>query len=408
MALNTNPFVEGIDPSGTFGGYASVLLQLIRQAQPSSTYGMILFDTATPDVTGANAWRKRCIWVNLTTPGTPTVNVYKEGGSPGWSNVQALIPPNTITTAMIQNAAVTLAKLSVSGGTANQLIRVNAGGTAFEFVSLASLVTTGSIPVGSLITTGIPAGQLRFAGTVGPGTATWYDAQQIINALADASIGSDLIAPPGALAARSKFLTARTADTFATWRYFEPNVDILNDTMNGSKLQAGTVGPERIYSTGVPDGYLLSKVAGVPDWVAPPVIPVAPMTREFAYIAGPSASLLNSSETQIYVGTTLDQPTTNAQWNSASGEYTALNTGYFKFTVCAYATGNLVIRLKKNGTIVSHTYQNTGDSLVVLTHIEKVVTANTDVFAIFAYVPGLSNLTLRDHSSFTIERIDTV
>ena len=272
MALNTNPFVEGIDPSGTFGGYASVLLQLIRQAQPSSTYGMILFDTATPDVTGANAWRKRCIWVNLTTPGTPTVNVYKEGGSPGWSNVQALIPPNTITTAMIQNAAVTLAKLSVSGGAANQLIRVNGTGTAFEFVSLASLVTTGSIPVGSLITTGIPAGQLRFAGTIGPGTATWYDAQQIINALANAAIASDLIAPAPITSTRSKQLTTRTADTFATWRYFEPNVDILNDTMNGSKLQAGTVGPERIYSTGVPDGYLLSKVSGVPDWVAPTAV----------------------------------------------------------------------------------------------------------------------------------------
>jgi hypothetical protein len=269
MALNTNPFVEGIDPSATFGGYASVLLQLIRQAQPSSTYGMILFDTTAPDVTGANAWRKRCIWVNLTTPGTPTVNVYKEGGSPGWSNVQALIPPNTITTAMIQNAAVTLAKLSVSGGTANQLIRINGTGTAFEFVSLASLVTAGSIPVGSLITTGIPAGQLRFAGVVGPGVATWYDAQQIINNLANASIPTDLIGPAPITSTRSKMLTTRTADTFATWRYFEPNVDILNDTLSGSKLQANTVGPERIVSTGIPDGYLLGKVAGVPDWVAP-------------------------------------------------------------------------------------------------------------------------------------------
>lgn len=269
MALNTNPFVEGIDPSATFGGYASVLLQLIRQAQPSSTYGMILFDTTAPDVTGANAWRKRCIWIDLTVPGTPTVNVYKEGGSPGWANVQSVIPNNTITTAMIQNAAVTLAKLSVSGGTANQLIRVNGTGTAFEFVSLASLVTAGSIPVGSLITTGIPAGQLRFAGVVGPNVATWYDAQQIINALANASIGSDLIGPAPITSTRSKMLTTRTADTFATWRYFEPNVDILNDTMNGSKLQANTVGPERIISTSIPDGYLLGKVAGVPDWVAP-------------------------------------------------------------------------------------------------------------------------------------------
>ena len=282
MALNTNPFVEGIDPSGTFGGYASVLLQLIRQAQPSSTYGMILFDTATPDVTGANAWRKRCIWVNLTTPGTPTVNVYKEGGSPGWSNVQALIPPLTIKNSMISNPdpldadkGISITKLAPIGGTANQLIRINGTATGFQFVSLASLVTTGSIPVGSLITTGIPAGQLRFAGTVGPGTATWYDAQQIINALANAAIASDLIAPAPITSTRSKQLTTRTADTFATWRYFEPNVDILNDTMNGSKLQAGTVGPERLYSTGVPDGYLLSKVAGVPDWVAPTPVTTA-------------------------------------------------------------------------------------------------------------------------------------
>ena len=271
MALNTNPFVEGIDPSATFGGYASVLLQLIRQAQPSSTYGMILFDTTAPDVTGANAWRKRCIWIDLTVPGTPTVNVYKEGGSPGWANVQSVIPNNTITTAMIQNAAVTLAKLSVSGGTANQLIRVNGTGTAFEFVSLGSLVTAGSIPVGSLITTGIPAGQLRFAGVVGPGVATWYDAQQIINALADASIGSDLIAPAPITSTRSKMLTTRTADTFATWRYFEPNVDILNDTLSGSKLQANTVAPDKIVSTSVPDGSVLTKIAGVPDWAPAPL-----------------------------------------------------------------------------------------------------------------------------------------
>jgi hypothetical protein len=277
MALNTNPFVEGIDPTSTFGGYASVLLQLIRQAQPSSTYGMILFDTTAPDVTGANAWRKRCIWIDLTVPGTPTVNVYKEGGSPGWANVQALIPPLTVKNSMISNPnpldadkGISITKFAPNGGTANQLIRVNGTATAFEFVSLASLVTVGSIPVGSLITTGIPAGQLRFAGVVGPGTATWYDAQQIINALSNAAIGTDLIAPAPVTSTRSKLLTTRTADTFATWRYFEPNVDILNDTMNGSKLQAGTVGPERIYSTGVPDGYLLSKVAGVPDWIPAP------------------------------------------------------------------------------------------------------------------------------------------
>jgi len=269
MALNTNPFIEGINPTATFGGYASVLLQLIRQAIPSSTYGMILFDTTAPDVTGSNAWRKTCVWLNLTNPNIPTVNVYKEGTSPGWINVNNIIGNGAISTAMIANGAVTLPKLSTSGGTALQLIRVNATATNFEFVSLASLVTVGSIPVGSLITTGIPPGELRFAGVFGPTTANWIQPIQIINALVDGSISPDLLAPPGALSARSQFLTARTADTFAAYRYFEPNVDMLNATMNGSKLQDATVGPEKIYSAGVPDGYLLGKVAGVPDWVAP-------------------------------------------------------------------------------------------------------------------------------------------
>ena len=270
MALNSNPFVEGIDPTSTFGGYASVLLQLIREAKPSSTYGMILFDTTAPDVTGANAWRKRSIWISLLNPALPTVNVYRES-APGWVNVNDVISPNTITTAMIQNAAVTLAKLSTAGGTANQLIRVNAGGTAFEFVSLSSLVTTGSIPVGSLITTGIPAGQLRFAGTFGPGVANWYTSQTIINDLVNGAIPTDLLSPAPLATTRSKFLTGRIGDTFAGWRFLEPNVDILNDTLSGGKLQNGTVAPIKIESAGIPDGYLLSKVAGVPDWVAPPL-----------------------------------------------------------------------------------------------------------------------------------------
>jgi hypothetical protein len=269
MALNTNPFIEGINPTATFGGYASVLLQLIRQAIPSSTYGMVLFDTTAPDVTGSNAWRKTCVWLNLTNPNIPTVNVYKEGTSPGWINVNNIIGNGAITTAMIANGAVTLPKLSTSGGAALQLIRVNATATNFEFVSLASLVTVGSIPVGSLITTGIPPGELRFAGVFGPTTAQWLQPIQIINALVDGSINPDLIGVPGALSTRSKFLTARTADTFAAYRFLEPNVDMLNDTLSGGKLQNGTVSPSKIEAAGIPDGYLLGKVAGVPDWVAP-------------------------------------------------------------------------------------------------------------------------------------------
>ena len=272
MALNTNPFIEGIDPSGTFGGYASVLLQLIRQAKPSSTYGMILFDTTAPDVTGANAWRKSCIWLDLTTPGTPTVNVYKEGGSPGWSNVQALIPPLTIKNSMISNPdpldadkGISITKLSPIGGTANQLIRINGTATGFQFVSLAALVTSGSINVSSLNTTGIPAGQMRFAGTIGPGVANWYLPSQLVNALPDGTISTDLIAPATAATSNSKFLTTRTGDPFAAWRYFDPAVDLLANTLGGDRLLNNSVPITKIIpSTGET---VLVTTGGVVDWV---------------------------------------------------------------------------------------------------------------------------------------------
>jgi hypothetical protein len=265
MPLNTNPFIEGIDPTSTFGGYASVLLQLIREAKPSSTYGMILFDTTAPDVTGANAWRKTCVWLDLVVPGSPTVNVYREGGSPGWVNVNNIIGNGAIITAMIANLAVTIAKLSPAGGTANQLIRVNAGATAFEFVSLSSLVTTGSLNVGSLITLGIPGGQFRLAGTYGPGVATWYTAQNVIDNLASASIPTDLIGPAPAATSRSQFLTTRLGDPFAAWRYFDPTNDLQANALNGNRLTNNTVALSKIIPA-TADAVMVTQ-GGVVDWV---------------------------------------------------------------------------------------------------------------------------------------------
>jgi hypothetical protein len=268
MPLNTNPFIEGIDPTSTFGGYASVLLQLIREAKPSSTYGMILFDTTAPDVTGANAWRKTCIWLNLVVPSTPTVNVYREGGSPGWVNVNNIIGNGAIVNAMIANLAVTIAKLSPAGGTANQLIRVNAGATAFEFVSLSSLVTTGSINVGSLITLGIPVSQFRLAGTYGPGVATWYTAQNVIDNLASASIPTDLLGPAPAATSRSQFLTTRLGDPFAAWRYFDPTNDLQANALNGNRLTNNTVALSKIIPA-TADAMLVTQ-GGVVDWIPLP------------------------------------------------------------------------------------------------------------------------------------------
>ena len=265
MALNTNPFVEGINPTATFGGYASVLLQLIRQAIPSSTYGMILFDTTAPDVTGSNAWRKTCVWLSLLNPAEPALYVYRTT-APGWVNINDVISANSITTAMIQNNAVTLAKLSVSGGTALQLIRVNATATAFEFVSLASLVTVGSILPAAISGIAVAPGTFRVLANLNGGTTTWYHPDQVVQGVSNAVIDIDQIAPSPVTSARSRFITTRTADATATWRYFDPNVDILAAAMNGNRLTDFTVSVSKISPGAATEGSYLRIVGGVPDW----------------------------------------------------------------------------------------------------------------------------------------------
>jgi hypothetical protein len=268
MALNTNPFVEGIDPTSTFGGYASVLLQLIRQAQPSSTYGMVLFDTTAPDVTGANAWRTRCIWLDLTNPALPTVNVYRTS-APGWVNVNNIIGNNVIVTAMIANLAVTIAKLSPAGGTANQLIRVNASATAFEFVSLSSIVTPSSILPSAISGIAVLPGTFRVLANLNGGTTTWYHPDQVVQGVSDAVIDVAQIAPSGITSARSRFITTRTADITADWRYFDPNVDILSGAMNGNRVTDNTLPVSKIIP-GATEGSLLAVVGGTPDWIPAP------------------------------------------------------------------------------------------------------------------------------------------
>lgn len=269
MALNTNPFIEGIDPSSTFGGYASVLLQLIRQAKPSSTYGMILFDSAQPDVSGANAWRKQCIWINTLVASAPTVNVYQEVPGSGWVNIQQAIPAGTIITSMISNAAVTLAKLSTAGGSANQLIRVNASGNAFEFVSISNLIASGTVNVSALNSTGIPAGQFRVPAVIGPGVATWYSPQNIIDNLTEGAIAGDYIAPaPNPDNAKKKYLTSALGDTFAAWRFIEPNRDIAANSINGDRLTDLTVPITKLVNA--PSGNrVLMSYGGSVDWRLP-------------------------------------------------------------------------------------------------------------------------------------------
>jgi hypothetical protein len=234
---------------------------------------MVLFDTTAPDVTGSNAWRKTCVWLDLTNPNIPTVNVYKEGTSPGWINVNSVIAAGSIKTSMIAdynpaiiNTGVTLPKLSPAGGTALQLIRVNATATNFEFVSLASLVTVGSILPSAISGIAVSPGTFRVLGNLNGGTTTWYHPDQVVQGVSNAVIDIEQIAPSPVTSARSRFITTRTADATATWRYFDANVDILADAMNGNRLTDFTTSVSKISPGAATEGSYLRIVGGVPDW----------------------------------------------------------------------------------------------------------------------------------------------
>lgn len=131
---NTHPFEEGLDPTSTWGSYASALLQMIREARPSTLYGMVICSTDTPPTTGIKEWHKRSIWIKTPTPpATQYLAWYYDNNTGSWEYLDRLL--NTI----LADGSVTLAMLDPTQGSALQLLRKNAANTGHEYVSPANL-----------------------------------------------------------------------------------------------------------------------------------------------------------------------------------------------------------------------------------------------------------------------------
>lgn len=110
--------------------------QALVQANPASGLGIIIYQSTTPDVATYTEYAT-FLWINTTT------GELKYWNGTSWQLVSGF--------ATIADASVTVAKLSPTGGAALQLIRINAGGTAFEFVNPADLFSTNSFPLNRLV-----------------------------------------------------------------------------------------------------------------------------------------------------------------------------------------------------------------------------------------------------------------
>lgn len=357
MPLNNNFFVEGIDPTATFGGYASILLQLIRQAVPSSTYGMVLFDSSAPYVLAPYAWRKRCVWINTTNINLPTLWVYREGGSPGWYDITASIPASSITTAMLQNGIVTLAKLSAAGSTPNQLIQVNATATGYQFVNPASLFAAPStIPLSAIIATPVSPATYGIPVSYGGAAATWELPVDLATFFPDQSFTVAQLLRSPTVSTMARFPRSSTANPVVVWGPLVPATDILDNGVSGLKITDDSLPVTKILPNSV-DGYYLTTTSGVSTWTVIPTPPVATTYETFtlrqAILTTVGTTTVNPFLTQV---ANID---TSAGWTSATARYTTKSTGYYKFSITINivtpafvgSPSTIIVNLNKNGTL---------------------------------------------------------
>lgn len=291
-------------------------------------------------------------------------------------------------------------------------------------LGIANAIPTTLIPPGSLITL---AGAIGPTGAAGVSGGAPLDRSYIIRTdpgvLTNATVLDSLAAGymktagSGGAGVVSTVATVPVGDISGTLPIAKGGTSLTTAPANKIPVGDGTTYLQKEIVGTAP--IVVTNSAGNITLSAPSI--TAPMTREFAYITGSIANLINSGERQLFIGTALGQPAVNAQWNPAAGEYKALNTGYFKITACIHAEGNgaksnIQIRLKKNGSLINETNLVDLESSastektapIVLTHIEKVTTSNTDVFELFGYIQDIHNVNILQYSSLAIERIDTL
>ena len=118
-----NDLVQGMDLAGQTQVSGADLEQLVREATPADNIAWIIVDATTPDV-ASNTRFARYLWQSAAGAWPK----YYTGAT--WSNLP--VPSDAVSAEQIAAGSITLDKLSPDG-TALQVVRMNAGGTALEF-----------------------------------------------------------------------------------------------------------------------------------------------------------------------------------------------------------------------------------------------------------------------------------
>lgn len=204
MPTNDNYILDaGANLTPTWGPLATQIEQAIELAVPNSYRGMVIADTATPTTTGAPAgypagwyeWQKRCLWLN-----TSNNQLYGFDGTT-WALIKSRPADASIGTSTIIDGAVTISKLSPSGGTAYQIPRINSGATALAWANATDLFNANEIPISKLGDVTSPTSVGSFVLTRNGPTKAWtpFDSATILAILGTNEIPVDYLIRGAAL-----------------------------------------------------------------------------------------------------------------------------------------------------------------------------------------------------------------
>jgi len=136
-----NLLVEGIDLAGRDAVTGTQINQSVREATLESNLAWLIVDPA-PDVASNTVFER---FIKIDEAGSWFE--YYDTGTDSWVDVP--LPDGFVTADMIGDEEVNINKLDATGGSALQIIRVNASGTALEFADLE--VDDSSVTVGKIV-----------------------------------------------------------------------------------------------------------------------------------------------------------------------------------------------------------------------------------------------------------------
>lgn len=189
----------GADLTLTLGAHGAQIEQALKLATPNSYRGLVIYSETTPATTGQPTgyptnwyqWHRRCLWLKPSTG-----EVFRWDGTT-WSLAKGSVAALAITNGMIANGTIQIGKLSPTGGTALQIIRVNAGGTALEYATLASSLANNSVALAKLVGGG--AGVYVLTSTNGTNTWELFDSAAVIGLFSSNQFPIDYLAHGSAL-----------------------------------------------------------------------------------------------------------------------------------------------------------------------------------------------------------------